>query len=139
MIYVGLDTGTHTGFAVWDGKGKQFLGIETLPIHTALLRVLELRETRGDVTVYFEDARQRKWYDTNTAEEDRAKLQGAGSIKRDCTIWEDALTEWGIPFKAIAPRNNMTKLSAESFRRITGWKGRTNEHARDAAMLVFGK
>jgi len=33
----------------------------------------------------------------------------------------------------------MTKLTADQFKRITGWHGRTNEHGRDAAMLVFGK
>ena len=33
----------------------------------------------------------------------------------------------------------MTKLSAEQFRRITGWTEQTNEHGRDAAMLVFGR
>ena len=32
---------------------------------------------------------------------------------------------------------NATKKKVEDFTRMTGWTGRTNEHARDAAMLVF--
>lgn len=138
MIWVGIDTGKHTGIAVWDGSQKQFLTIEELPIHAALLRVLKLAEG-NKVKVIFEDARQRTWYDTYTPLKDRARLQGAGSIKRDCTIWEDALKDWGIEYYAVPPKDNMTKLTAETFRMITKWKGRTNEHSRDAAMLVYNR
>ena len=139
MIHVGIDTGTNTGVAVWDGDAKRFLLIETMPIHAALLYVLEMHQEGRKQTVYFEDARLRTWYGTRTAKEDRDKLQGAGSIKRDCAIWEDALTAWGIPFRKVAPKENATKRTADWFRRITGWTGRTNEHGRDAAMLVYGR
>ena len=138
-VSIGLDPGTHTGLAVWDGD--RFTIIETLPIHAALLRVKELFDrysfNGNGVTVYFEDARQRTWFPKMTAAKDRARLQGAGSVKRDSTIWEDALKDWGIPFVAVAPKNNMTKMTAQYFARLTGWQGRTSEHGRDAAMLVF--
>ena len=140
-VSIGLDPGTHTGLAVWDGD--RFTIIETLPIHAALLRVKELFDrysfNGNGVTVYFEDARQRTWFPKMTAAKDRARLQGAGSVKRDSTIWEDALTDWGIPFVAVAPKNNMTKITPQFFRVMTGWQGRTSEHGRDAAMLVFGR
>lgn len=137
MLYVGIDTGKHTGLAIWDGK--QFLELDTMPIHAALNRVGILRFSHDPVKVYFEDARLRKWYGTHTAEKDRAKLQGAGSVKRDSSIWEDALTDWGIPFERVAPKNNITKMNADYFARLTGWTGRTSEHSRDAAMLVWGR
>jgi hypothetical protein len=63
---------------------------------------------------------------------------GAASVKRDCTIWVDALTDWGIPFLLRAPKDGVTKMAASLFSKATGWKGRTSKHARDAAMLVFG-
>lgn len=137
MICVGIDTGKHTGFAVWDTEKRQLDFVDTIPIHEALLRIWSQRH--ANVEVYFEDARQRKWYGTRTAKEDRNKLQGAGSVKRDSTIWEDALKDWGIPFHAVAPKYNTTKMTPEFFRSLTGWKGRTSEHSRDAAMLVFGR
>lgn len=137
MICVGIDTGKHTGFAVWDTEKRQLDFVDTIPIHEALLRIWSQRH--ANVEVYFEDARQRKWYGTRTAKEDRNKLQGAGSVKRDSTIWEDALKDWGIPFHAVAPKHNVTKMTPEFFRSLTGWKGRTSEHSRDAAMLVFGR
>ena len=136
-VLVGIDTGRHTGFAVWDTEKRQLDFVDTIPIHEALLRIWSQRH--ANVEVYFEDARQRKWYGTRTAKEDRNKLQGAGSVKRDSTIWEDALTDWGIPFHAVAPKHNTTKMTPEFFRALTGWKGRTSEHSRDAAMLVFGR
>lgn len=137
MICVGIDTGKHTGFAVWNTEKRKLDFVDTIPIHEALLRIWSQRH--ANVEVYFEDARQRKWYGTSTAEEDRNKLQGAGSVKRDSTIWEDALKDWGIPFHAVAPKHNVTKMTPEFFRALTGWKGRTSEHSRDAAMLVFGR
>jgi len=138
--FIGIDVGTHTGIAIWNSSRKRFEMVDAMPIHRALHLVHQYAlASTDDVTVVFEDARLRKWYGTHTAEKDRAKLQGAGSVKRDSTIWEEALTDWGIPFVKKAPKNNMTKLPAETFAKITGWKGRTNEHVRDAAMLVYGR
>lgn len=98
----------------------------------------EIRNLMGlypkHISVRFEDARQRRWY----GKAGKEQLQGAGSIKRDCTIWEDFLKDYGIPFQAIAPRHNRTKLNKLKFAAITGYKGQSSEHARDAAMLVFG-
>jgi hypothetical protein len=133
--YIGIDTGTNTGFAVWDLIDKQFVAIKTYKIDEAMERVLSFHNITGlsKIFVRFEDARLRKWF----GKAGREQLQGAGSIKRDCVIWEDFLTRKGIPFEAVAPKNNRTKLSAKQFKMITGYEGKTSEHARDAAMLVF--
>ena len=72
-------------------------------------------------------------------EQGQGGIAGGGSIggSRDATR-EDFLTDKKIPFEMVAPSRNSTKLSAEVFKRLTGWQGRTSEHSRDAAMLVFG-
>ena len=44
-----------------------------------------------------------------TREEERKRLQGVGSVKRDATIWEDYLTELGVEFEMVAPKRNITK------------------------------
>lgn len=137
MIYIGIDPGTHTGVAVWDSKEGKFLTLETMPIHRALTRVLAIAERhRDDVQVIFEDARLRKWFGDGDTD---AKKQGAGSVKRDCSIWEDFLTDMEIPFVTTKPGNVATKVTPSWFRKLTGWEGRCSEHARDAAMLVFGR
>lgn len=139
MLKIGIDTGVNTGFAVWDDSSKVFLEVETLKIHEALLRVKELSDS-NDVVVYFEDARLRKWIPQDPSySRMKGRLQGAGSVKRDCSIWEDFLVDMGIPYFPVAPKNNVTKMNASFFGKVTGWTGRTSEHARDAAMLVFNR
>lgn len=141
MAYlVGIDPGKNTGFAMWDTETQTFESVETLPIHAALISVLELANRTADVKVYFEDARKRKWLPKDaTSSEYRGHLMGAGSVKRDSAIWQDALTDWGIPFEMVPPRAGTTKWNADTFARITGYKGRTSNHARDAALLVYGR
>lgn len=137
MICVGIDPGTHTGMAIWDTREGKFLSLETLPIHRALHEVWWWwKADPENIKVVFEDARQRTWYgkgDTN------AKLQGAGSVKRDCSIWEDFCKDYGIPFWAKPPVKGATKVSADYFKMVSHYQGRTSEHSRDAAMLVIGR
>ena len=142
MYYIGIDTGVNTGVAVWDSGRHTFLLVQTMKIHKAMEVVEQYMEEaymNGErLMVRVEDARTRTWYGSHSAKEDRARLQGAGSVKRDATIWEDYLTDLGVSFQMVAPKNNATKITSDSFRRLTGWEGRTNEHSRDASMLVFG-
>ena len=144
MICIGIDPGTHTGVAVWDSREGKFLSLETLPIHRALEKVKEMshpfwhmdRLYHDDIQVVFEDARQRTWFGKGDTS---AKLQGAGSVKRDCSIWEDFCKDYGIPFQAKPPVKGATKVSAEYFKMVSHYTGRTSEHSRDAAMLVIGR
>lgn len=138
-ILIGIDTGTHTGVAVWDSRARKFLKLLTVPIHKAWAFVIDQHARYGDrLFVIFEDARQRSWYGSDSGRV-AAKLQGAGSVKRDAAIWEDFLTDYGIAFRAVPPVRGATKLDGDYFARLTGWTEKTSNHARDAAMLVFGR
>lgn len=140
MKYIGIDTGVNTGIAVWDTESRDLLSVETTTITKAMLSVLDFCRSDERVKVVFEDARQRKWIPTMPSlRREMGRWQGSGFVMRDCKIWEDFCKENSIPYEAVAPKRNRTKLTAEAFKRLTGWKGRTSEHARDAAMLVFGK
>lgn len=135
-ILIGIDTGVHTGFAVaFDhGEGGVLQKVQSLSITQAMQSVLEYEDEHDlkDIMLYIEDARKRTWFTGG-----REKAQGVGSVKRDAQIWEDWCKEQGINFKLIHPAANATKKKVEDFTRMTGWTGRTNEHGRDAAMLVF--
>lgn len=135
-ILIGIDTGVHTGFAVaFDhGEGGELQKVQSLSITQAMQSVLEYEDEHDlkDIMLYIEDARKRTWFTGG-----REKAQGVGSVKRDAQIWEDWCKEKGINFKLIHPAANATKKKVEDFTRMTGWTGRTNEHGRDAAMLVF--
>lgn len=135
-IIIGIDPGTTTGIAVKDISSKQYLFIESMPILKAMEMVKKSLIKYDSLNVYlvFEDARQRKYF----GKSGREKLQGAGSIKRDCAIWQEFCEMYLKYWKAERPKRGATKHTADYFKRLTGWAGTTNEHARDAAMLIFG-
>ena len=130
-MIVAIDPGVCTGLAMW--TGHEFSEVTSMSAVDALLRVQSLKNFGSLERVVFEDARLRTWFGTKGKE----ALQGAGSIKRDCQIWADWLDRLGVPYKAVSPKAKGPKVDAERFAKLTGWTGRTNEHARDAAMLVW--
>lgn len=144
MIFIGIDTGLNTGIAVWDNRKRSLLLVETTTIHKAMKMVEEYKvkaeseSTR--IIVRVEDPRQRTWFGTEnmSREEERKRLQGVGSVKRDASIWDDYLKDLDVEYEMVAPKRNVTKLTQERFKAITGWGKRTNEHGRDAAMLIYG-
>ena len=140
---IGVDTGTTTGLAIYNRPTKK---IELLTSGTLLeMQYLlmaapwQQRIKSGMVFMRIEDARLRTWIPyqkTETAE--RGRREGAGYVKAHCAIWEDFCKIWGIPYELVEPKKNKTKVKADKFKMMTGWKGRTNEHERDSAMLVVG-
>jgi hypothetical protein len=134
-LYFGIDPGKNCGIAIWDKREKIFLLIKTTGIIEAQAIILEYWDKGYSIQVRFEDARKvfvsSRWADPK-------RMKGAGSIRRDSAIWEEFCEHYEIPFLAVAPQNNTTKLTAEQFKKMTGHEGRTSEHSRDGAMLVYG-
>lgn len=130
---IGIDTGVNTGIAIWDVKKRQLCSVDSVKIHEAMETVAWLKKIGSRIFVRVEDARQVRFGT------DKHKAQGAGSVKRDCKIWEDFLTDLEIDFEMVRPQKARTKWDAEVFKKVTGWKERTSVHGRDAATLVIGK
>lgn len=137
---IGIDSGTQTGFAVYDRLGKVLRSLKTLKIHQAMdmVRAYHLNHP-GKILVRVEDAREVKF------KTDPVKAQGAGSVKRDAKIWEDFLSDrdffpGGIDFEMVRPNPKTTKkgMDEPTWRKITKWSGPASSHARDASMLVWG-
>jgi predicted RNase H-like nuclease (RuvC/YqgF family) len=116
-LIIGIDPGVHTGISCWHKVEKRLLWVECHPAVEAEILVLKMAAEGRNILVRFEDA---------------------GSIKRDCQRWEEFLTHHNIPFEKVAPRNNRTKMTANAFKMLTGWQGKTNEHSRDSAALIIG-
>ena len=132
MFIIGIDPGVKTGVAIWCTDDQKFYDIQTTTILEAMTIVNDCR-AHQDVILIVEDARQRKWYGNNAA----AKRMGAGSIKRDCQVWEEYAELNQVPYIMQPPKRGSTKLDAKTFKNITRHEGRTSEHARDAAMMVY--
>ena len=142
--FIGIDTGVHTGLALWDAKDGRLVELKTQGIvhamHTVSVWSDEAREQGRECVIVMEDARLRKWLPRErNFSEFKGRLMGAGSVKRDASIWEEFAQMAGIPIRATKPREGLTKWSAQYFAAVTGYKGRCSNHARDAALLVWGK
>jgi hypothetical protein len=136
MHVIGIDPGTATGYAVHDPASGLFV-VES-GTHYAIMQCVLNRHRNGEVLVVIEDAglaRVGRWAKTYGQVN---RLQGVGSVKRDCKLWFEFLKAEKIPYVTVKPKRRATKKDAALFARITGWKGRTNEHGRDAAMFVHG-
>jgi len=131
---IGIDPGVKTGVAVYDTNSCKLTICTTVGIIEAMRIVLNHENGNfPTVHLFVEDARLRKWFGASG----REVLQGAGSVKRDCKIWDEFAEYHSIDINFVAPMHNKTKLDAKTFKHITGWEGRTSSHSRDAAMLVF--
>lgn len=141
MICVGIDPGTNTGFAVWDCIAGEFAALDTLGFWSAYQRVLQLAATHERLLAVVEDPSGNKpVFPRNlTMKEVKIKLhiaQSVGGNKREAQLLIKGLRRAGIPVKTVTPRDG--KWNAETFAKITGYQGRTNEHKRDAGRLVVG-
>ena len=137
MIIIGIDPGVNTGYAEWSTELMRLRWVGSMDILDAIAEIKRRTRPSSDGRVEFviwEDARLRTWFGTKG----RESLQGAGSIKRDCGIWAEFFAATGIPNCPVKPQVGGTKWTSAAFAKLTGWTERTNEHGRDAAMLVWG-
>lgn len=132
--YIGIDPGTTTGIAIWNPECKKFEFIFSGGILECMERLV-IHTVFGNPLFIIENPNLRKWYGENSNE----KKQGAGSIKRDYKIWLEWFEKCEVKHQEVNPKDVNTKMNAQSFKKLTGWNERTNSHARDAAMMVFGK
>lgn len=142
-ILCGIDPGVNTGLAIWDTETRSFRTLKTCTQVEALLDIytLWLKEAPWHpFRIVAEDARKRTWIPREkSVKEMKGRAMGAGSVKRSSQIWEEFSNATGIQIDLVPPRKGLTKWDADYFKKVTGWTGRTSNHARDAALLVFGK
>ena len=140
-VVIGIDPGTHTGITVYNCDSKEYVHCETLMIHQAIFKIQSLIDMSlfpKGLLIIVEDSR-------NISGPNEKKL-GAGSIRRDCSIWEDYLTELvkktskDINFLFIRPTNNKyLKMDADTCAKYAKytWTKMPSEHARDSATYLF--
>lgn len=65
-----------------------------------------------------------------------AKCQRVGMNKEHASLLIDWLERNN--YKVIEVRPSVPKMDHQAFCELTGWKGQTNEHVRDAGRIVYG-
>ena len=137
-VVIGIDPGTNTGITVYDCEKKEYIICETMLITNAVMIVEKIISTRSPVLITVEDAR--------AISGDPSKKLGAGSIRRDCSIWEDYLNEKssiasnGVFYRFVKPlKNPYLKMEPTKWLAFSKYKGKRlpSEHARDSATYIF--
>jgi hypothetical protein len=150
QLYIGIDPGKNTGFALWKPTlarvPGRFVEVNTLTFVATIRRFEKLAREfgAGNLRVRIEDVRANK--PTFSEKEGSAAVrermsQNIGANKRDCELLIDFLEELGIPYDALPPRKRATgagKVTQEFFSGILGFPERSSQHARDAGYLVVG-
>jgi hypothetical protein len=133
---IGVDPGKHTGAAVYDRKERRLIEVVTIdfwrfafdfhlryPPNVVHKLIVELPNTTA---VWHKKAKKREAIEKTAV--------NVGKSLREAEL----LADWAgrVGYEVIT-RHPQGKVDDAIFRRITGWKGRTSQHARDAAMLCF--
>lgn len=142
MIYIGIDPGVKTGFAVWDSESRSYVRIDTLDFWGTYDGVIyEYYPSDALPVIVIEDPSQnRPTFDKGErGARRREKIsQNVGANKREGQLLADRFESLGFEVRRVRPaKGTGSKMNAPAFSRLTGFTGRTSQHGRDAAMLVY--
>lgn len=149
---VGIDP--SKGFAIYHRKEKELMTVKTTTFW-GIIKDLEYMVNHigaDKFAVYIEDVRNpRVWqldkklkgkknFTENEVRYYCGVARNVGKNHEDC----EKIIEWckinKVQCVPVPPtKASNTKLGKEKFNNITGWKVRTSEHGRDAAMLCWLK
>ncbi len=142
-LWIGLDPGKSTGVAIWDAHRERFARLGSKPFWdaVAVLDALAQFDPTPVVGVVVEDSRglplyQRHRHLPREARDRAARSVGQIDVQIDLLVQRCEALQ--LPVVLVEP-SRREKPDAETFRRLTGYEGRTNPHSRDAGLLVFGR
>lgn len=161
-LVIGIDPGENNG--VFYSVNGRLVKCETLDFYSLIMRLDEIKgfSEYNKKKIYIEDPNINKPVFLPTKmkqdifkrktncldgkpfkEQDLAlriamrKAQNVGMNKQLAKLLIEFCKKKGFIVEMIRPGNK--KLSADEFRRLSGFKGSTNQHVRDAGMLILGR
>ena len=150
-LIVGLDPGEQTGVAAYDPRARRLRFCTSMSFwkavqwfNTALgpIEPIDGLAPGPVVLVVIEDARKLPVYGRHDKVRGRRRdrlARNIGGIDRDTGLWVEYLKRRGYRVLLVRPSRAQQKWSAERFKKITRYQGRTSQHGRDAARLVWGR
>ena len=130
---IGIDPGMNTGMARYvDGVLVELETVMPWEVRIALDAL------RPDLVV-FEDSRKQSHTWTRIASRDASlkMARNVGEIDAWCNLIDAECAALGIRCIGVSPTGKGAKLAAPAFSKLTGWDGKSNQHARDAALVAF--
>ena len=153
MIYIGIDPGESTGLAIWDSRQGKITIMTTTTFWGAINTIKLNSDSPTHIHVVIEDCTQNapvfgientyrstKGLHANKLRAVARQGINVGTVMEKTKLMIKWLEDNNILHSKVRPtKKSATKLKADTFNNITKWNKRTNEHQRDAAMLVFGR
>lgn len=147
MTYVGIDPGISTGLCVWDSVQKKIVYIKTMDFWEVIEYFEKLRVTCTTlpIKVIIENSALNKPTFVKPGGDTNRKIQkisrNVGSNQRESVLLIEGIRRLGFTVEEIRPTGKhgvKRKWDANYFKKLTGIS-KASQHARDAAMLVFGR
>lgn len=154
MVEIGLDPGTGNNYGMAVIIDGQLDRVGSTNFIAVLHELIGINQEIGGVLVKIENPEidSSTWSAYNaTKQKPMLKIaEGVGRNKELARQTIEWMKHYWISYEEIAPSrrdrykggdprlyNMPTKMDADTFKKYTGWKSRTNEHGRDAAMLIY--
>lgn len=140
--WLGIDGGSDTGVAMWDKIGKKFDWIETVAFWDLSEYLISLTDiAKQNLCVVIEDPGLNKSINAGRRNANPLIMgkigQAVGSVKAESRLLIYLLERLNINHVVIRPTAG--KKNASQFKSITKYEASTNQHERDAGLLVFGR
>lgn len=125
---IGIDPGKTTGVAVSvDGELARMVTTTFWGAYELILDYKDNSLTRIKVVIEVPKTKA-NWHGPKAAHD-------VGRVCREAELLAEGIERLGVEVIRQHPQG---KLNHEQFTRITGWGKRTNQHCRDAGMLIYG-
>lgn len=137
-IRIGIDPGTEkSGIAIMEGGQYKKLAMWTfMELHD----YIDYSEWTVIVSIENVMALKPTWQ-RNVSKKQMLKIsQNVGMVKGTFYQIIKMLEYYNCTYEAVRPLQGLakqTKHNPELFKKLTGWAGSSNEHTRDAAMLLY--
>ncbi|MCP4277705.1 MAG: hypothetical protein GY779_15265 [Gammaproteobacteria bacterium] len=134
---IGIDPGKNTGFALYGIPEAKLLIVDSMDFWRVYNAVLRYKTNDLSRVVVEVPATKHVWHkDAANTKAMQRQAVNVGGVIREAELMADGLEYLGYPVVRVHPRG---KVDRERFIKYTGWTDRCNEHARDAAMLCYGR
>jgi hypothetical protein len=132
---IGIDPGIECGFAIFDRVEKKLIACKSMELWE-LFESLQQWKDNG-IQVYIENPSTWLKFRKTTDKEAAQALQGAGAVKQSFKHITQYLDHLCIVYVTTKLQGTLKKVGKDKFALYTKWKGNSNQHGRDAALMVF--
>ncbi|RPI19040.1 MAG: hypothetical protein EHM58_03235 [Ignavibacteriae bacterium] len=140
MLYIGIDTGDDTGFAVWNSDKRKLESVFSVDFWQCISNISNYSKRCSDLMVIMEAPAPKNVLLNKDSNIDsnviRRNSNSYISAKRDAILISGYCEQNNIRYKHI--KLCSSKWSPAYFRQLTGIKARTSRTSINAVRLVWG-